>query len=49
MSLAGILPGVLNVSAPEVLREASSGPTMDVNGGRASTARILMTPGAIPA
>ena len=34
MGLAEIVPGVLNVSAPESLNDTRSGPTMDVNGGR---------------
>jgi hypothetical protein len=34
MSLAGIVPGVLNVSAPESLNDTRSGPEMNVNGGR---------------
>lgn len=36
MGLAEIVPGVLNVSAPESLNDTRSGPTMDVNGGRAN-------------
>ena len=36
IGLAGIVPGVLNVSAPESLDDTRSGPTMDVNGGRAN-------------
>ena len=34
MSLARILPGVLNVSAPQTMGDARGGPEMDVNGGR---------------
>lgn len=34
MSLAGLLPGVTNVSAPQSMGDARGGPTMDVNGGR---------------
>ncbi len=34
MSLAAILPGVLNVTAPQQMVDARGGPTMDVNGGR---------------
>jgi hypothetical protein len=34
IGLAEIVPGVLNVSAPESLTDTRSGPTMDVNGGR---------------
>lgn len=34
MGLAGLVPGVLNVSAPESLSSARGGPTMDTNGGR---------------
>jgi hypothetical protein len=34
MSLAGIVPGVLNVTAPESLNDTRSGPIMNVNGGR---------------
>jgi hypothetical protein len=33
VSLSEILPGVLNVSAPQSLSDARSGPTMNVNGG----------------
>lgn len=33
MSLAQIVPGVANVSAPQYLSDARSGPTMNVNGG----------------
>jgi hypothetical protein len=33
IGLAGILPGVTNVSAPQNLSDARSGPTMNVNGG----------------
>jgi hypothetical protein len=33
MSLAALLPGVTNVSAPEVLSDSRQGPEMDVNGG----------------
>jgi hypothetical protein len=36
MSLAGILPGVLSVSAPESMTDVRSGPVMNVNGGRAN-------------
>ncbi len=36
MSLAAILPGVLNVNAPESLSDARSGPTMSANGGRSN-------------
>lgn len=32
MSLAAILPGVTNVSAPQTMSDARSGPAMDVNG-----------------
>ena len=32
MSLAGILPGVTNVSAPQTMNDARSGPSMDVSG-----------------
>ena len=32
MSLAEIVPGVLNVSAPQTMSDARGGPTMDVNG-----------------
>jgi outer membrane receptor protein involved in Fe transport len=34
MSLARILPGVLNVNAPQSMGDARGGPEMDVNGGR---------------
>jgi hypothetical protein len=34
ISLARILPGVLNVNAPQEMGDARGGPTMDVNGGR---------------
>ncbi len=34
IGLAGILPGVTNVSAPQSMSDARGGPTMDVNGGR---------------
>lgn len=34
ISLARILPGVLNVNAPQQLEDARGGPEMDVNGGR---------------
>jgi hypothetical protein len=34
MSLAGILPGVLGVSAPQQMTESRTGPSMSVNGGR---------------
>lgn len=34
MSLAQIVPGVANVSAPQYLSDARSGPTMNVNGGQ---------------
>ncbi|MEO8659159.1 MAG: TonB-dependent receptor [Bryobacteraceae bacterium] len=34
MSLARILPGVLNVNAPQQLGDARGGPEMNVNGGR---------------
>ena len=34
MSLAEIVPGVLNVKAPESLSDARSGPMMNTNGGR---------------
>ena len=34
MGLAAILPGVLNVNAPQEMGDARGGPTMDVNGGR---------------
>jgi Carboxypeptidase regulatory-like domain/TonB-dependent Receptor Plug Domain len=34
MSLARILPGVLNVSASQTMGDARGGPEMDVNGGR---------------
>lgn len=34
MSLARILPGVLNVKAPQSMGDARGGPEMDVNGGR---------------
>src|SRR5215469_7717026 len=34
ISLAEILPGVLNVNAPQAMGDARGGPTMDVNGGR---------------
>jgi hypothetical protein len=34
IGLARILPGVLNVNAPQQLDDARSGPTMNVNGGR---------------
>jgi carboxypeptidase family protein/TonB-dependent receptor-like protein len=36
MSLARILPGVLNVKAPQQLGDARDGPEMSVNGGRAN-------------
>ncbi len=36
MGLAAILPGVLNVNAPQEMGDARGGPTMDVNGGRAN-------------
>ena len=36
IGLAEIVPGVLNVSAPESLSCTRAGPTMDVNGGRAN-------------
>jgi len=35
MGLAGILPGVTNLTAPQELNNTRSGPTMSVNGGRA--------------
>jgi hypothetical protein len=35
MGLAEIVPGVLNVNAPENITDVRSGPTMNVNGGRA--------------
>ncbi|MEW5974973.1 MAG: TonB-dependent receptor [Acidobacteriota bacterium] len=34
IALARILPGVLNVNAPQQLSDARGGPTMNVNGGR---------------
>jgi hypothetical protein len=34
ISLARILPGVLNVNAPQQMSDARGGPEMDVNGGR---------------
>ena len=34
MGLAAILPGVLNVNAPQSMGDARGGPTMNVNGGR---------------
>jgi hypothetical protein len=34
ISLAGILPGVTNVKAPQQLSDSRGGPEMDVNGGR---------------
>ncbi len=34
ISLAGTIPGVLSVSAPEYLSDARSGPTMNANGGQ---------------
>jgi hypothetical protein len=34
IGLARILPGVLNVNAPQQLNDARGGPEMDVNGGR---------------
>src|SRR6185436_16194021 len=34
MGLARILPGVLNVNAPQQMSDARGGPEMDVNGGR---------------
>lgn len=34
IGLARILPGVLNVSAPQQMSDARGGPKMDVNGGR---------------
>jgi len=34
MGLAAILPGVLNVNAPQTMGDARGGPEMDVNGGR---------------
>jgi outer membrane receptor protein involved in Fe transport len=34
MGLAEILPGVLNVNAPQEMGDARGGPTMNVNGGR---------------
>jgi hypothetical protein len=34
MALAEIVPGVSNVSAPQFLSDARSGPTMNVNGGQ---------------
>jgi hypothetical protein len=37
MQLSEIVPGVLSVSAPEYLSDTRSGPTMNVNGGRANT------------
>ncbi len=36
ISLARILPGVLNVSAPQQLGDSRGGPEMSVNGGRAN-------------
>jgi hypothetical protein len=36
MGLAEIIPGVLSVQAPQSLSDARSGPTMNVNGGRAN-------------
>ena len=36
MSLARIMPGVLNVKAPQQLGDARGGPEMNVNGGRAN-------------
>ena len=36
ISLARILPGVLNVNAPQQMSDARGGPEMDVNGGRAN-------------
>ena len=36
MALARILPGVLNVKAPQQLGDARGGPEMSVNGGRAN-------------
>lgn len=36
IALARILPGVLEVKAPQQLSDARSGPEMDVNGGRAN-------------
>jgi outer membrane receptor protein involved in Fe transport len=34
IGLAAILPGVLNVNAPQAMGDARGGPTMSVNGGR---------------
>jgi hypothetical protein len=34
MSLAEIIPGILNVNAPQEMGDARGGPTMNVNGGR---------------
>jgi len=34
IGLARILPGILNVNAPQEMSDARSGPEMDVNGGR---------------
>lgn len=34
MGLAEIVPGVLNVSAPQIMADTRSGPEMNVNGGR---------------
>jgi Carboxypeptidase regulatory-like domain/TonB dependent receptor-like, beta-barrel len=36
ISLARILPGVLNVKAPQQMNDARGGPEMNVNGGRAN-------------
>jgi hypothetical protein len=36
IGLASILPGVTNVSAPQQMRDARGGSSMDVNGGRAN-------------
>jgi hypothetical protein len=36
IGLAGILPGVTNVSAPQQMGDARGGPSMNVNGGRAN-------------
>ena len=36
IGLARILPGVLNVSAPQQMNDARGGPGMNVNGGRSN-------------
>jgi hypothetical protein len=41
VELAGLLPGVSNVFAPEFITNTNGGPTMDVSGGRASQNLML--------